>query len=77
MGFLLALPEVARRTEQIGITAVERQHDAAGFAAGPNPREGAMPRGDKSSYSSKQKRQAREIEKGYERRGVSDRKSVV
>lgn len=29
-----------------------------------------MPRGDKSSYSSKQKRQAREIEKGYERRGV-------
>lgn len=30
-----------------------------------------MPRGDKSSYSSKQKRQAREIEKGYERRGVS------
>ena len=30
-----------------------------------------MPRGDKSSYSSKQKRQAREIEKGYERRGDS------
>ncbi len=30
-----------------------------------------MPRGDKSSYSSKQKRQAREIEKGYECRGVS------
>lgn len=30
-----------------------------------------MPRGDKSSYSSKQKRQARKIEKGYERRGVA------
>jgi plasmid stabilization system protein ParE len=30
-----------------------------------------MPRGDKSSYSAKQKRQARHIEKGYERRGVS------
>lgn len=30
-----------------------------------------MPRGDKSSYSSKQRRQARHIEKGYKRRGVS------
>ena len=29
-----------------------------------------MPRGDKSSYSSKQKRQAEHIEKGYEKRGV-------
>jgi hypothetical protein len=31
-----------------------------------------MPRGDKSSYSSKQKRQAEHIEEGYERRGVPD-----
>ncbi|HVO16187.1 MAG TPA: plasmid stabilization protein [Alphaproteobacteria bacterium] len=30
-----------------------------------------MARGDKSSYSTKQKRQARHIEKGYKRRGVS------
>ena len=30
-----------------------------------------MPRGDKSSYTDKQKRQARHIEKGYEARGVS------
>ena len=30
-----------------------------------------MPRGDKSSYSSKQKRQAEHIEEGYEKRGVS------
>lgn len=29
-----------------------------------------MPRGDKSSYTSKQKRQAEHIEKGYESRGV-------
>ena len=29
-----------------------------------------MPRGDKSSYTSKQKRQATHIEKGYEHRGV-------
>ncbi|MGA7490304.1 MAG: plasmid stabilization protein [Xanthobacteraceae bacterium] len=30
-----------------------------------------MPRGDKSSYTNKQKRQAEHIEEGYERRGVS------
>ena len=29
-----------------------------------------MPRGDKSSYTSKQKRQAEHIEEGYERRGI-------
>jgi hypothetical protein len=29
-----------------------------------------MPRGDKSSYSDKQKRQAEHIESGYEHRGV-------
>ena len=31
----------------------------------------AMPRGDKSSYTDKQKRQAKHIEAGYEARGVS------
>ena len=30
-----------------------------------------IPRGDKSSYSNKQKRQASHIEKGYERRGLT------
>lgn len=30
-----------------------------------------MPRGDKSSYTDKQKRQAEHIESGYEHRGVS------
>jgi len=29
-----------------------------------------MPRGDKGSYSVKQKRQAKHIERGYEKRGV-------
>lgn len=29
-----------------------------------------MPRGDKSSYTDKQKREAQHIEKGYEHRGV-------
>jgi hypothetical protein len=31
-----------------------------------------MPRGDKSSYTSKQKRQARHIEEGYKKRGTSE-----
>ena len=30
-----------------------------------------MPRGDKSSYTDKQKRQAEHIEEGYEKRGAS------
>jgi plasmid stabilization system protein ParE len=33
--------------------------------------EASMPRGDKSSYTGKQKRLAEHIEEGYERRGVS------
>src|SRR6187402_367238 len=33
--------------------------------------ERAMPRGDKSAYSSRQKRKAEHIESGYEKRGVS------
>ncbi|ACI94682.1 conserved domain protein [Afipia carboxidovorans OM5] len=31
-----------------------------------------MPRGDKSSYTDKQKRKAQHIEEGYEKRGISD-----
>lgn len=34
-----------------------------------------MPRGDKSSYSSKQKRKAEHIEEGYEKRGTSKKES--
>ena len=34
-----------------------------------------MPRGSKAKYSEKQKRQARDIEKGYEQRGVSEGES--
>ena len=34
-----------------------------------------MPRGDKSSYTDKQKRQARHIEEGYESRGLSETES--
>ena len=35
-----------------------------------------MPRGDKSSYTSKQKRQARHIEEGYEDRGVGSKEAA-
>jgi hypothetical protein len=35
-----------------------------------------MPRGDKSSYTSKQKRMAEHIEEGYEKRGVGGRESA-
>src|SRR5437868_8362190 len=34
-----------------------------------------MPRGDKSSYTEKQKRQAEHIEEGYEHRGVPDKEA--
>lgn len=34
-----------------------------------------MPRGDKSAYTGKQKRQAEHIEEGYEKRGVSRREA--
>ena len=35
-----------------------------------------MPQGDKSSYTSKQKRQAEHIEEGYEKRGVSAKEAA-
>ena len=34
-----------------------------------------MPRGDKSTYSSKQKRQARHIEESYEKKGVGEKRA--
>ena len=34
-----------------------------------------MPRGDKSSYTDKQKRQAEHIEEGYEKRGLSEKEA--
>ena len=34
-----------------------------------------MPRGDKSAYTDKQKRQARHIEQQYENKGISDKEA--
>jgi uncharacterized protein YecE (DUF72 family) len=38
-------------------------------------KESVMPRGDKSSYTTKQKRKAQHIEEGYEKRGVSHKEA--
>jgi plasmid stabilization system protein ParE len=38
--------------------------------------EDMMPRGDKSSYTNKQKRQAEHIEKGYEARGATAKEAA-
>ncbi|HYO08835.1 MAG TPA: hypothetical protein VER17_07660 [Tepidisphaeraceae bacterium] len=35
-----------------------------------------MPRGDKSSYTGKQKRQAAHIEEGYEKRGLPEKEAA-
>jgi plasmid stabilization system protein ParE len=40
-----------------------------------NKEGGNMPRGDKSSYTDKQKRKAEHIEEGYEDRGVSKKEA--
>jgi plasmid stabilization system protein ParE len=37
--------------------------------------ENHMPRGDKSKYTDKQKRQAAHIEEGYEKKGLSETES--
>ena len=34
-----------------------------------------MPRGDKSSYTDKQKRKAEHIEEGYEKKGISSKEA--
>ena len=36
-----------------------------------------MPRGDKSKYTDKQKRQAEHIEEGYEQRGVPEKEAAA
>ncbi|MEH2691763.1 plasmid stabilization protein [Bradyrhizobium diazoefficiens] len=41
----------------------------------PNDGRSVMPRGDKSSYTDKQKRQAEHIEEGYEHGGVPEKEA--
>jgi plasmid stabilization system protein ParE len=53
----------------------------AGTPAPPPPfppihrKEPAMPQGDKSAYTAKQKRKAEHIEEGYEKKGVSEKEA--
>ena len=42
-----------------------------------NRRSIAMPRGDKSAYTDRQKRKARHIEEGYEKRGVAPKEAAA
>jgi plasmid stabilization system protein ParE len=55
---------LARR---IGVLAVHRVHLCI-----KNNQEETMPRGDKSKYTEKEKRQAEHIEEGYEKRGIPE-----
>src|ERR1700744_598848 len=45
------------------------------FDVRQNKREATMPRGDKSSYTNKQKGQAEHIEEGYEKRGTGKKEA--
>jgi plasmid stabilization system protein ParE len=61
--------------QSLGMAQPRRPELASGARVGlsgePRAKESAMPRGDKSSYTGKQKRKAQHIEEGYEKRGVS------
>jgi plasmid stabilization system protein ParE len=52
-----------------------RSNASVGISGESSAKERLMPRGDKSSYTSKQKRKAEHIEEGYEKRGVSHREA--
>jgi hypothetical protein len=56
---------------------MERPHVSVVLSKGSSEltRRRAMPRGDKSKYTDKQKRKARHIEEGYEERGVSEKEA--
>jgi plasmid stabilization system protein ParE len=48
----------------------------APFLHDQRPQEEAMPRGDKSKYTDKQKRKAEHIEEGYVQQGVSEKEAA-
>jgi hypothetical protein len=52
-----------------------KAHDLRAHDDGLTSRRRIMPRGDKSAYTDKQKRQARHIEEGYENRGVGKKEA--
>jgi hypothetical protein len=50
---------------------ISRRRYGTCTACNVNNQEEPMPRGDKSKYTNKEKRQAEHIEEGYEKRGLS------
>lgn len=54
---------------------IKEEHPKVSAAAIRKEPQPAMPQGDKSSYTDKQKRQAEHIEEGYEKRGVSQKEA--
>jgi hypothetical protein len=61
---------MARHEDRAAHDSCRELKDVQGFL--DKTREAFMPRGDKSSYSDKQKRKAEHIEQGYKQRGVSE-----
>src|SRR5712671_3716804 len=63
-------PLVGGTTVEVHASGTRRSDPRCDVWQPQHRRETIMPRGDKSSYTDKQKRQAEHIEEGYEDRGV-------
>jgi hypothetical protein len=77
-GFVASRQSIAR-SHAAGNRATHRNHRnrrAFGLKGRFVSKEIVMPRGDKSSYTGKQKRKAEHIEEGYEKRGVGRREAT-
>jgi uncharacterized protein YecE (DUF72 family) len=66
----LHLADIVRSTGSGGSHSELPSHASVGLSAEARTKESRMPRGDKSSYTGKQKRKAQHIEESYEKRGV-------
>src|SRR5688572_22318146 len=71
---ILSRTSCLRSSSHTSVITLSIRHDECGSHAQPLTG-GSMPRGDKSSYTNKQKRQAEHIEEGYEARGVSEKEA--
>ena len=66
---------VSRHNESIRFFFPPRSSEEDSQLAGATGGFKAMPQGDKSSYTSKQKRKAEHIEEGYKKRGTSKKEA--
>jgi hypothetical protein len=67
------MPKLARAL--IGFLRPDSTAGCENAGEASHSKEAAMPRGDKSSYTDKQKREARHIEDSYEKKGVSTKEA--